>query len=104
MLSTQIILAMLLTDHLHCELKAAQSAGLLLRRYAFHQHLEHGQAAPAAQQILSWLEPYEHKVYRGHRESKRPTCRSCRKNAGIPRLRLNENEGEAWAAPLGRPP
>ncbi|RUO18654.1 tRNA isopentenyl-2-thiomethyl-A-37 hydroxylase MiaE [Aliidiomarina haloalkalitolerans] len=85
-------LAMLLTDHLHCELKAAQSAGLLLRRYAFHQQ-EHGQAA--AEQILSWLEPYEHKVYRGHREPS-VDLSQLSKNAGIPRLRLNENEGEAW--------
>lgn len=78
-------LALLLTDHLHCELKAAQSAGLLLRRYAVDD--------VAAEQILQWLAPYEQKVYRGHLEPS-IDLKSLNKNQAVPRLRLNQ--GEAW--------
>lgn len=47
----------LLLDHLHCELKAAQSAAFLIRRYAPNSLL--------AQHVLDWLKPYEDFVYRG---------------------------------------
>lgn len=47
----------LLLDHLHCELKAAQSAAFLIRRYAPESLL--------AKQVLAWLKPYEDFVYRG---------------------------------------
>lgn len=50
-------LPVILLDHLHCELKAAQSAALLLRRYAVNK--DHGQA------LLDALQPYEDLVYRG---------------------------------------
>jgi len=50
-------LPVLLLDHLHCELKAAQSAALLLRRYAVNK--DHGQT------LLDALQPYEDLVYRG---------------------------------------
>lgn len=50
-------LPVILLDHLHCELKAAQSAALLLRRYAVNK--EHGQT------LLDALQPYEDLVYRG---------------------------------------
>ncbi|MCK7458147.1 tRNA isopentenyl-2-thiomethyl-A-37 hydroxylase MiaE [Idiomarina aminovorans] len=50
-------LPVILLDHLHCELKAAQSAALLLRRYAVNEG--HGQA------LLDALQPYEDLVYRG---------------------------------------
>lgn len=50
-------LPVILLDHLHCELKAAQSAALLLRRYAVNK--EHGQS------LLDALQPYEDLVYRG---------------------------------------
>jgi len=50
-------LPVLLLDHLHCELKAAQSAAMLLRRYAVDK------ASGAA--LLAWLKPYEDYVYRG---------------------------------------
>ena len=46
----------LLIDHLHCELKAAQSAAFLLRKYV----LEPAQA----EQVLAWLTPYEDVAYR----------------------------------------
>ncbi|MFT6777005.1 MAG: tRNA-(ms[2]io[6]A)-hydroxylase [Paraglaciecola sp.] len=46
----------LLRDHANCELKAAQTAMLLLRRYAVDQ--QSGDA------LLQWLKPYEDFVYR----------------------------------------
>jgi tRNA-(ms[2]io[6]A)-hydroxylase len=46
----------LLIDHANCELKAAQTAMLLLRRYAVDK--ESGEA------LLDWLKPYEDFVYR----------------------------------------
>ncbi|QJR82236.1 tRNA-(ms[2]io[6]A)-hydroxylase [Alteromonas pelagimontana] len=46
----------LLIDHCNCELKAAQTAMLLLRRYAVDK--ENGD------QLLNWLKPYEDFVYR----------------------------------------
>ena len=50
-------LDILLLDHLHCELKAAQSAAFLIRRYAPESLL--------AANVLDWLKPYEDYVYRG---------------------------------------
>lgn len=47
----------LLLDHLHCELKAAQSAAFLIRRYAPESLL--------ARHVLNWLKPYEDYLYRG---------------------------------------
>ena len=49
-------LAVLLTDHLICELKAAQSAMFLIRRYAVD--------ADSAKALLNWLKPYEDFAYR----------------------------------------
>ncbi|MGQ4276328.1 tRNA isopentenyl-2-thiomethyl-A-37 hydroxylase MiaE [Pseudidiomarina sp. E22-M8] len=49
-------LPVLLRDHLVCELKAAQSAMLLIRRYAVD--------AASAEALLQWLEPYEAFTYR----------------------------------------
>lgn len=49
-------LSVLLTDHLLCELKAAQSAMFLIRRYAVD-----GDSANA---LLMWLKPYEDFAYR----------------------------------------
>lgn len=46
----------LLQDHCTCELKAAQSAALLIRKYAIDK--------PSGQVLLSWLKPYEDYVYR----------------------------------------
>src|SRR5690606_312296 len=51
------MLPMILIDHLHCELKAAQSAVLLLRRYALDE--------ASGERLLAWLKPYEDYVYRG---------------------------------------
>lgn len=49
-------LPLLLTDHLVCELKAAQSAMYLIRRYAVDE--QSGEA------LLQWLKPYEDFTYR----------------------------------------
>lgn len=49
-------LSILLTDHLICELKAAQSAMFLIRRYAVD--------ADSAKALLEWLSPYERFTYR----------------------------------------
>ncbi|MEH8019290.1 tRNA isopentenyl-2-thiomethyl-A-37 hydroxylase MiaE [Rheinheimera muenzenbergensis] len=49
-------LAVLLQDHMICELKAAQSAMYLIRRYAADE--QSGEA------LLQWLKPYEDFTYR----------------------------------------
>ena len=49
-------LSVLLTDHLICELKAAQSAMFLIRRYAVD--------ADSAKALLEWLKPFEDFTYR----------------------------------------
>ncbi|MFC3120242.1 tRNA isopentenyl-2-thiomethyl-A-37 hydroxylase MiaE [Agaribacter flavus] len=49
-------LSVLLLDHLVCELKAAQSAMFLIRRYAVD--------ADSASALLDWLKPYEDFTYR----------------------------------------
>lgn len=49
-------LPVLLVDHANCELKAAQTAMLLLRRYAVDK--------PSSEALLAWLKPYEDFVYR----------------------------------------
>ncbi|MDP2561434.1 tRNA isopentenyl-2-thiomethyl-A-37 hydroxylase MiaE [Psychrobium sp. 1_MG-2023] len=49
-------LPVLLVDHLMCELKAGQTAMLLIRKYAVDK--ESGQA------LMKWFEPYEKYVYK----------------------------------------
>lgn len=49
-------LSLLLRDHLVCELKAAQSAMFLIRRYAVD--------AESGKALLDWLKPYEDFTYR----------------------------------------
>ncbi|MDT0594572.1 tRNA isopentenyl-2-thiomethyl-A-37 hydroxylase MiaE [Glaciecola petra] len=49
-------LSTLLVDHANCELKAAQTAMLLLRRYAVDQQ--------SSEVLLAWLKPFEDFVYR----------------------------------------
>jgi len=49
-------LSMLLLDHLICELKAAQSAMYLIRKYAVDK--ESGDA------LLAWLQPFEQFIYK----------------------------------------
>ncbi len=49
-------LPILLVDHANCELKAAQTAMWLIRKYAATQE--------SAEALLAWLKPYEDFVYR----------------------------------------
>ena len=49
-------LSVLLHDHLICELKAAQSAMYLIRRYAVDEQ--------SSEALLQWLKPYEDFTYR----------------------------------------
>lgn len=49
-------LPLLLTDHLICELKAAQTAMLLVRKYVADK--------PGADALLAWLQPYEAFAFR----------------------------------------
>ncbi|WP_261815517.1 tRNA isopentenyl-2-thiomethyl-A-37 hydroxylase MiaE [Vibrio gallicus] len=50
-------LSTVLIDHLLCELKAAQSAMYLIRKYAAD--------GESKQQLLAWFQPYEDFAYRG---------------------------------------
>ncbi|WP_029686353.1 tRNA isopentenyl-2-thiomethyl-A-37 hydroxylase MiaE [Tatumella saanichensis] len=54
-------LPLLLTDHLTCELKAAQTAAWLIRKYVAD--------TPGAETLMSWLLPYENFIYREHPDS-----------------------------------
>ncbi|CUS49422.1 MAG: tRNA-(ms[2]io[6]A)-hydroxylase [Idiomarinaceae bacterium HL-53] len=76
----------LLIDHLHCELKAAQSAAFLLRKYV----LEPAQA----EQVLAWLTPYEDVAYR------KATHDLKKAHKKIPRLKLTERQQASWQAVL----
>ncbi|WP_394549986.1 tRNA isopentenyl-2-thiomethyl-A-37 hydroxylase MiaE [Pantoea sp. SGAir0183] len=49
-------LTLLLTDHLVCELKAAQTAVWLIRKYVADK--------PSGDRILVWLRPYENFIFR----------------------------------------
>lgn len=49
-------LAIILCDHLLCELKAAQSAMLLLRKYAVDEQ--------SSDTLLQWLQPFEDFAYK----------------------------------------
>lgn len=49
-------LTVLLIDHANCELKAAQTAMWLIRKYAATQQ--------SSEDLLAWLKPYEDYVYR----------------------------------------
>ncbi|MBS0849656.1 tRNA isopentenyl-2-thiomethyl-A-37 hydroxylase MiaE [Citrobacter sp. JGM124] len=50
-------LPLLLTDHLICELKAAQTAMFLIRKYVADKE--------GAHTLLAWLRPYEHFAFSG---------------------------------------
>ncbi|QDP01835.1 tRNA isopentenyl-2-thiomethyl-A-37 hydroxylase MiaE [Thalassotalea sp. PS06] len=49
-------LDLLLTDHMICELKAAQTAMWLIRKYAVDKE--------SGDELLNWLQPYEKFIYR----------------------------------------
>lgn len=54
-------LTLLLTDHLVCELKAAQTAAWLIRKYVADQ--------PSGEAILTWLKPHEDFIFREDHDS-----------------------------------
>lgn len=54
-------LPLLLTDHLVCELKAAQTATWLIRKYVADKS--------GSEAILQWLKPYEDFIFREHPDS-----------------------------------
>lgn len=73
-------LAVLLQDHLLCELKAAQTAMLLLRKYAVDKQ---GSAT-----LLAWLKPFEDFAYRfiGDQHSLRNSVKLSRNLTGRPEV------------------
>lgn len=76
-------LPILLIDHLHCELKAAQSAALLLRKYVLD--------SADSEALLGWLMPYEDAAYR-----KQPL-----KGVGAGQIpRFKQPTSSAWQARL----
>ncbi|ALV93600.1 MULTISPECIES: tRNA isopentenyl-2-thiomethyl-A-37 hydroxylase MiaE [Pantoea] len=54
-------LTLLLTDHMVCELKAAQTAVFIIRKYVADK--------PSGDAILAWLKPYEDFIYRDEPDS-----------------------------------
>ncbi len=72
----------LLIDHCNCELKAAQTAMFLLRRYALTKD--------SGQLLLSWAKPYEEFVYFKDRDIGQFLAREVKKNELIGQLQANE--------------
>ncbi|WP_028772347.1 tRNA isopentenyl-2-thiomethyl-A-37 hydroxylase MiaE [Shewanella waksmanii] len=65
-------LTTLLIDHCNCELKAAQTAMFLVRKYAVDK--------ASAEQLLLWAKPYEDFVYKKERNIERFLNRDVKKN------------------------
>ncbi|QSX34891.1 tRNA-(ms[2]io[6]A)-hydroxylase [Shewanella avicenniae] len=65
-------LSLLLIDHCNCELKAAQTAMFLIRKYAVD--------ADSGQLLLEWAKPYEEFVYHRDRDVTAFMARDSRKN------------------------
>ncbi|RTE87777.1 tRNA-(ms[2]io[6]A)-hydroxylase [Lysobacter sp. N42] len=72
----------LLIDHLHCELKAAQSAAFLLRKYVLTKE--------QASQVLEWLVPFEDVAYRKANHDLIAAQKE------IPRIRKTEEQKRNW--------
>ncbi len=79
-------LALLLTDHLVCELKAAQTATLLIRKYVAD--------STAADTLLEWLKPYEVFTYR---EGPEPDFIALHKGISKSAIAVN---GDPWVQSL----
>lgn len=62
----------LLIDHCNCELKAAQTAMFLVRKYAIDKE--------SGQHLLDWAKPYEEFVYRKDRDVDAFLARNSKKN------------------------
>lgn len=73
----------LLIDHCNCELKAAQTAMFLLRRYALRQD--------SGRSLLTWAKPYEEFVYLKDRNIEQFLAREVKKNELVAHLQPNEH-------------
>ncbi|QYJ77720.1 tRNA isopentenyl-2-thiomethyl-A-37 hydroxylase MiaE [Shewanella acanthi] len=71
----------LLIDHCNCELKAAQTAMFLLRRYALDKD--------SGQSLLTWAKPYEEFVYLKDRDIEQFLARDVKKNELVANLQPN---------------
>ncbi|QHD55491.1 tRNA isopentenyl-2-thiomethyl-A-37 hydroxylase MiaE [Shewanella algae] len=71
-------LAELLIDHCNCELKAAQTAMFLVRKYAVDKQ--------SGEQLLTWAKPYEEFVYHNDRDMAAFLAREVKKNELIGEL------------------
>ncbi len=71
-------LAELLIDHCNCELKAAQTAMFLVRKYAVDKQ--------SGEQLLTWAKPYEEFVYHNDRDMAAFLARDVKKNELIGEL------------------
>jgi len=73
----------LLIDHCNCELKAAQTAMFLLRRYALDKD--------SGQSLLAWAKPYEEFVYHKDRDIEQFLARDVKKNELVANLQPNQH-------------
>ncbi|MCL1127030.1 tRNA isopentenyl-2-thiomethyl-A-37 hydroxylase MiaE [Shewanella surugensis] len=80
-------LSPLLIDHCNCELKAAQTAMFLLRKYAVD--------AESGKTLLAWAKPYEDFVYQKDRDIGQFLLRRAQKNAAIGELTPNAHFAKA---------
>ncbi|MCL2915831.1 tRNA isopentenyl-2-thiomethyl-A-37 hydroxylase MiaE [Shewanella corallii] len=83
-------LALILIDHCNCELKAAQTALFLVRKYAVDK--------ASAEQVLAWARPYEEFVYHNDRDMAAFLNRDLAK-ADL-KLDLQPKAGVVWGAEL----
>ena len=72
-------LSALLIDHCNCELKAAQTAMFLIRKYAIDK--------ASGELLLNWAKPYEEFVYNKQRSVKDFLAREAKKNELIGELK-----------------
>jgi tRNA-(ms[2]io[6]A)-hydroxylase len=77
-------LATILRDHMVCELKAAQTAMLLIRKYAVDDE--------SAQALLAWLKPYEDFTYRMQGDWRELGKRNRLSKAMIPRAQGHQSQ------------
>ncbi|MBB1440731.1 tRNA-(ms[2]io[6]A)-hydroxylase, partial [Shewanella sp. SG41-4] len=73
----------LLIDHCNCELKAAQTAMLMIRKYAIDQSSSH--------LLKTWAKPYEDFVYQQDRNAHEFLARDSKKNDITSELVVNES-------------
>jgi tRNA 2-(methylsulfanyl)-N6-isopentenyladenosine37 hydroxylase len=73
----------LLIDHCNCELKAAQTAMFMLRKYAVDK--------ASAEDLLEWARPYEEFVYHKGRDVEAFLARDSKKNDAIAGLNCRED-------------